>query len=928
MSGKFALIIGNTEYIDPGLAQLTAPGKDAEDFARVLKDREIGAFDEVNILLNQPEYIIRGTIDEFFDQKRPDDLLVLYFSGHGVRDELGALYLAVKNTIRTRLRSTAIKSEYIREAMDQSRSKRQVLILDCCNSGAFPQGTKAELGGSMGMTKAFQGYGRFVLTASDATQFAWEGDKIIGETDNSLFTHFLVKGLEGEADSDGDGKITVDELYDFAYEQISRVTPKQTPTKSASKQEGEIVLRQSTRIENIKPVSLPDEIIEAIEDTRPFVREVTVQQLEKLLKGKNLGLARSAREALEKIADQDDSRRVAQAALQALESIRQAEQLAAQRAQEEKQVREQAELLAAQKVEEERIAHEREEEERRAREELERRVREKVEAEWKAQEEAKRLASQKAEEERLAREKAEAERKAKQEAERLARAKAEREATELAARQAAEKAAKEKAAKEAAEKAEREAVELAARKKAEREAKENVTGEERKATRPSWLTFGIIGGTIIALALCGYTATRFFPALVGGANPPTQAPATELAATPLPTQDISENPTVEPTSAQVPTPQLANPVIHIWKVGSPHEGNTPDNTIPLDLQNAAAVLGYQLIMETFPAKGFDKVFFDAVQTNTQPDILAFDNYGIIEGITTDLGTFEGIGNNSLIFVNGSFVSLESNQGGWEVLVSTSQNFEGARQFALSYGKECDAKFIGNLNDLNASIVTEIKGLAIDATLEYFGRDSKALDDLSGGQYAKESLAIPDIDITIHNTNICSLWGNERIAFVESLATFETTGSLGQNRRLIVLSNSGSSWKLLLISDYTGIIQELYQQVSLLPSEQVGESINKPILLGPPDQANLPRFTDSTSLEWTTTGTTTVVYLIEYQFGYDSWWSGSGFTSVQPSSLTGETAKVPIPFGVGHQQPHRWRVWAIDKSGNFEISEWRIINFTN
>jgi len=396
MSGKYGLIIGNTEYIDPGLAQLSAPGKDTEDFARILKDKDLCAFDEVKILLNQLSSSVIEAVDEFFDQKKPDDMLVLYFSGHGVRDEMGSLFLAVKNTIRSRLRSTAIRSDYIREAMDQSRSKRQILILDCCNSGAFPQGTKAEVGGTMGMTRAFQGYGRFVLTASDATQFAWEGDKVIGQTENSLFTHFLVKGLEGEADGDGDGKITVDELYDYAYDQISRVTPKQTPTKSASKQEGEIVLRQITRLEQIKPVALPDELIEAIEDSRTFVREGAVQQLEKLLRGRNLGLARSAREILERMEREDDSRRVSQAATQALEPSRQAEQ------------------LTLHKTEEERLASE-----RKAKEETERLL-----AEQKAEREAERLATIKAEEERKARE--EAERKAREEAEKFARAKAER----------------------------------------------------------------------------------------------------------------------------------------------------------------------------------------------------------------------------------------------------------------------------------------------------------------------------------------------------------------------------------------------------------------------------------------------------------------------------------------------------------------------
>ena len=317
---KYALIIANTEYTDPTLAKLSAPGRDAEDFARVLKDKDIGGFDKVQILFNQPEAAARESIDELFDQKKTDDLLVLYFSGHGIRDEAGALYLAVTNTNHTRLRLTAIKSDFIRESMDQSRSRKQVIILDCCNSGAFAHGTKAITGGSIGTASAFEGtgYGRIVLTASDSTQFAWEGDKIIGETENSLFTHFLVKGLESEADLDGDGRITVDELFDYAYEQIVMHTPKQTPGKWSYKQQGEIVLRQFTRLENVKSISLPDELIEAIDDYRAFVREGAVKQLEKLLGGKNLGLARSAREALEKMASEDDSRKVQQIAAQAL----------------------------------------------------------------------------------------------------------------------------------------------------------------------------------------------------------------------------------------------------------------------------------------------------------------------------------------------------------------------------------------------------------------------------------------------------------------------------------------------------------------------------------------------------------------------------------------------------------------------------------
>jgi formylglycine-generating enzyme required for sulfatase activity len=354
MSGKYALIIGNTEYMDSGLAQLTAPGKDAEDFARVLKDREIGAFDEVVTLVNENAANLSEAIEGFFLDKKPDDLLVFYFSGHGVRDEAGSLFLAVKNTNRKRLRATAIKTDLVREMMDQSRSKRQVIILDCCNSGAFASGTKAETGGTMGMVSSLQGYGRYILTASDATQFAWEGDQVIGKTENSLFTHFLVKGLKGEADSNSDGMITVDELYDYAFEQVREATPNQTPTKSSSKQEGDIILRQNIRIADIRPVSLPDQLIGEIENPYPEIRLRAVEQLAKILNGKKLGLARSAREALEKMSTEDDSRRVAQAAVQALGFFHQVEQ----KAEEEQKAKEEAGRLVREKAEAEQKAKE------------------------------------------------------------------------------------------------------------------------------------------------------------------------------------------------------------------------------------------------------------------------------------------------------------------------------------------------------------------------------------------------------------------------------------------------------------------------------------------------------------------------------------------------------------------------------------------
>ncbi|HNQ93235.1 MAG TPA: caspase family protein [Anaerolineales bacterium] len=96
MTSKFALVIANTEYQDASFAKLTAPGRDAEEFAQVLRD--LAAFDEVQVLLNEGEGKTRRSIARFFAERKRDDLLLLYFSGHGVRNDMGQLFLAAHDT--------------------------------------------------------------------------------------------------------------------------------------------------------------------------------------------------------------------------------------------------------------------------------------------------------------------------------------------------------------------------------------------------------------------------------------------------------------------------------------------------------------------------------------------------------------------------------------------------------------------------------------------------------------------------------------------------------------------------------------------------------------------------------------------------------------------------------------------------------------
>jgi uncharacterized caspase-like protein len=112
----------------------------------VLGDRQIGEF-TVEVVRNEPAHVIQAHVEELFSESRSDDVLLVHFSGHGLKSESGELFFAASNTRPNRLGSTAVSADFVQRCMRASRSRSVVLLLDCCYGGAFAQGSTVRAAG-------------------------------------------------------------------------------------------------------------------------------------------------------------------------------------------------------------------------------------------------------------------------------------------------------------------------------------------------------------------------------------------------------------------------------------------------------------------------------------------------------------------------------------------------------------------------------------------------------------------------------------------------------------------------------------------------------------------------------------------------------------------------------------------------------------
>lgn len=325
-----------------------------EALAAVLRDPQIGGFapGAVRELYDPEEAAAKEAIGELFggvpeagELRRRDDLVLLYFSGHGDLDVEDRLHLLFANSAPgPRLLTTALPASTIARCMEHSAARRQIVILDCCYAGAF--GTKSVPGAQVGSVRQFgsreaagraqvlgpgeaaalaaieaqaAGYGRMVLTASDRTQVA--RDRLPGEEAGtpSVFTRHLVAGLRsGAADLRGRGFVTVPALYEYVYREVKAEQPRQDPCLIVYEQKGGPLVLAQTAPERLREVPLPGEVRALLDSPLPVGVQAGVAALGQLLVGAHPGLRAAARRELEKIAADHDSRSVQEAARRTL----------------------------------------------------------------------------------------------------------------------------------------------------------------------------------------------------------------------------------------------------------------------------------------------------------------------------------------------------------------------------------------------------------------------------------------------------------------------------------------------------------------------------------------------------------------------------------------------------------------------------------
>ncbi len=235
---RVALVVGVNAYQDPLLGDLRFAAKDALDLQSVLADPALGAFDVLSLTERVTRDELWERLAEVTADLQPDDTFLLYLAGHGTMELRPAspehsfatephLYLLTSDSLLDDAGDTGVALTDLDRAVAALPARRRVVVVDACYSGKGRSALSAreliereQLRGPVPNPALAISRYDVRLFAADVNHPAIEAP----ELQNGVYSHFLVRGLTGEADLDGDGLVDVREVRLWARDQTMAYT--------------------------------------------------------------------------------------------------------------------------------------------------------------------------------------------------------------------------------------------------------------------------------------------------------------------------------------------------------------------------------------------------------------------------------------------------------------------------------------------------------------------------------------------------------------------------------------------------------------------------------------------------------------------------------------------------------------------------------
>ena len=238
IANRWAVVIGVGDYDNKSVPKSRFAESDADAMYRLLTTRAGYARENVLLLTDKaPEkptlQNIRLALGDFLSRKTTrDDMVLIYYAGLGAPEvdassketDGQAKYLIPRNVQPESLRRTAFAMEEMQGLVARIPAERVVLLLDTSYSGAAggrtfaPPNARPRSLSDQFLERLAKSRGRLVITASGANEVALEP----ADLGHGLFTYYLLEGLSGKADRNGDGIVTVSELYPYVEDQVDR----------------------------------------------------------------------------------------------------------------------------------------------------------------------------------------------------------------------------------------------------------------------------------------------------------------------------------------------------------------------------------------------------------------------------------------------------------------------------------------------------------------------------------------------------------------------------------------------------------------------------------------------------------------------------------------------------------------------------------